>query len=369
MFRNKKQTPDELNPYANAKKQNAFITWFLKHKKVTIPVSILLALAIGYAVIFFAFLNKPEPSPEPRKQETKEKVVAEPVKYYSPLTGIEVASEADTNKPITAVILENTPAARPQSGLQEAEVVYEAVTEGGITRFLAFYQQSQPELIGPVRSLRPFFVDALAPYDAGVLHVGGSKEALDEIRNGNYKDLDQFFNGGTYWRSTDRYAPHNVYTNSQNVAALNATKGYTESTPKPMPRAEEAPKVAVEPTATPQFDVHVSGQLYDSTWIYDAASGTYQRHQAGGPHLDREKGQVTAEVVVTLNQNLSAAGGGRYNYQTTGTGTGTVNYKGNAYPVNWHKADRSAQYSFTSAHDNQEFLLPKGSTWFTAVPQ
>lgn len=369
MFKKKKQSPDELNPYANAKKKNAFVAWYTEHKKATAPATILLLFAIGYAVFFFAFLNTPEPKPEPRKQEDKEEVVEEPTKYYSPLTGVEVASEADTKKPINAVILENTPAARPQSGLQEAEVVYEGATEGGITRFLAIYQQNQPELIGPVRSLRPFFVDAVAPYDAGVLHVGGSKEALDEIRNGNYRDLDQFFNGGTYWRSTDRYAPHNVYTNSQNITALNQAKGYETSNPKPMPRAEADPIVSVAPTPTPQFNVHVSGPMYDSTWIFDAASGVYHRHQGGGPHTDREKGQITAEVVVTLNQSFSAVGGGRYNYQTTGTGTGTVHYKGNAYPVNWHKADRQSQYSFTSAHDNQEFLLPKGVTWFTAVPQ
>lgn len=369
MFNRKKPTSDDLNPYAGVRKQNAFAAWYLKHKKATIPVTILLILTIGYAVFFFVFLNQPEPEPEPVKEEKKEEVEeVEPVKYYSPLTGVEVPTEADTTKPINAVILENTPAARPQSGLQEAELVYEATTEAGITRFLAFYQQNQPELIGPVRSLRPSFIDWLAPYEASVLHVGGSKEALDEIRNGQYRDLDQFFNGGSYWRSTDRYAPHNVYTNSTNIAAMNEAKGYTSSNPQPQPRGDEIPAEATTATPSAEFSVHVSGPTYDSHWHYDPNTGHYNRSQAGQPHTDREKGQITAEVVVVLNQDWYPAGGSRIKFHTTGTGSATIWHKGTQYEANWRKADKNSQYTFTSTTTNEELLLPRGKTWITVKP-
>ena len=77
---------------------------------------------------------------------------------------------------------------------KHAEVVYEAIAEGGITRFEAFYQQNKPQLIGPVRSVRPYYIDWAVPYQPSFAHVGGSAVALKEIRNGKYRDLDQFFN-------------------------------------------------------------------------------------------------------------------------------------------------------------------------------
>src|SRR5690606_11343443 len=141
----------------------------------------------------------------------------------------EVKNKEATTQEVTAIMIENSPDARPQSGLKESGVVFEAIAEGGITRFQVLYQEDKPQLIGPVRSLRPYFVEWAAPFDASIAHIGGSYNALQEVRNGQYKDIDQFFNGDTYWRSTDRYAPHNVYTNFKNLDALNTKKGFTVS--------------------------------------------------------------------------------------------------------------------------------------------
>lgn len=152
-------------------------------------------------------------------------------KFYSPLSGVLVADQAATKRAVTAVMIENSPDARPQSGLAEADVVFEAVAEGGITRFIALYQNSRPSLIGPVRSLRAYYADWAAGFDPSVAHVGGSGDALTMIRSGNYGvDIDQFFNAGAYWRANDRAAPHNVYTNFEKLDALNASKNHTTST-------------------------------------------------------------------------------------------------------------------------------------------
>jgi len=128
-------------------------------------------------------------------------------KYYSPLTGEQVADEAATKQVVTAIMIENSPDARPQSGIKDAGVVYEAIAEGGITRFLTLHQQDKPQLVGPVRSLRIYFLDWLAPYNASVAHVGGSADALAEVRNGSYRDIDQFFNADSYWRSVRSQRP------------------------------------------------------------------------------------------------------------------------------------------------------------------
>ncbi|MEO5949287.1 MAG: DUF3048 domain-containing protein, partial [Candidatus Saccharimonas sp.] len=191
-------------------------------------------LVIGAVLIFSALIVIAIIFATPQKaidttpiKVTTKKVVA-PV-YYSPLTGLEVADEAITKQAVTGIMIENSPDARPQSGLKDAGIIYEAVAEGGITRFLAIYQEAKPQLIGPVRSVRMYYVDWIAAYNASIAHIGGSAAALKEVRNGSYRDIDQFFNAPYYWRATDRYAPHNVYTSFAKLDALNAAKGYTSS--------------------------------------------------------------------------------------------------------------------------------------------
>ena len=115
-------------------------------------------------------------------------------------------------------MIENSPDARPQSGIKQAGVVYEAIAEGGITRFLALYQEAKPGLIGPVRSVRMYYVDWAAPYNASIAHIGGSAAALAEVRNGNYRDIDQFFNSGSYWRAIA--TPRTMYTPTLSASTL-----------------------------------------------------------------------------------------------------------------------------------------------------
>ena len=215
MFKKKQKLPPRvIIEDGQVKKEN----WFKRHKKLVIILSVvgLLVVAGGTAAGLYFFTQKPddttanvvEPKPEPEP---------EPVIYYSPLTGSEVADEAVTTQAVTGMMIENSPDARPQSGLKDSGVVFEAIAEGGITRFLVLYQEQKPQLIGPVRSVRMYYVDWIAAFNASVGHIGGSAAALAEVRNGNYRDIDQFFNAGAYWRATDRYAPHNVYTSFENL--------------------------------------------------------------------------------------------------------------------------------------------------------
>lgn len=287
-------------------------------------------------------------------------------KYYSPLTGELVKDEAATTKPVTAIMIENSPDARPQSGLKAAEVVYEAVAEGGITRFLALYQQHQPSLVGPVRSVRMYYVDWLTPYDASVAHVGGSYNALKVVRNGKYRDIDQFFNPEYYWRASDRYAPHNVYTSFAKLNALNKAKGYKKSHPKSFERADTEPPAKLNAKTV---DVNISSSQYNSRYVYEKKAGVYKRFLGGVPHMDREKGLITAKVVVVLrvNMKLVLEDGYRESITTSGKGTAYVFQNGTATKLTWHKPTRSAQLSFTDAK-GKPFELARGTTWISAVP-
>lgn len=338
--------------------------WVKRHRTLTYIIVGVLLILIASGITFALLYQKPVAVSVAHVQKPKPK--PKPVVYYSPLTGEPVPDEAATKQAVTAIMIENSPDARPQSGLKQAGIIYEAVAEGGITRFLTLHQQDKPQLIGPVRSLRIYYVDWLAPYNASVAHVGGSAGALQEIRNGSYRDIDQFFNAGSYWRATDRYAPHNVYTSFAKLDALNAAKGYTTSSFSGFPRADAKPSSA--PNAT-NITINISGPLYNTSYTYDKTTDCYNRFLAGAPHTDREEGQITPCVVIALKVDMTNVfeDGYRESVTTVGSGQAVIFQNGTAQEVTWHKPDRASQLTFTDSA-GKEVPLVRGQTWITAVP-
>src|SRR5581483_6348891 len=116
----------------------------------------------------------------------------QPTTVASTLTGLPVDPSVNKRQ-VTAVMIENSLDARPQSGLDQAGIVFEALAEGGVTRFMALFQDTQPDYIGPVRSARPYYIQWLLGYDAAYAHVGGSPDALNDITAWHVKDLNQFY--------------------------------------------------------------------------------------------------------------------------------------------------------------------------------
>jgi hypothetical protein len=286
----------------------------------------------------------------------------EPTTVASRLTGIQVEPELN-ELPVTAVMIENSPDARPQSGLREAGVVYEAIAEGGITRFVSLYLESQPGRIGPVRSVRPYYIDFFAPYDAAIAHVGGSPQALAQIRREGIKDLDQFQNPGAYRRDSNRYAPHNMYTSRKQLLQVHKTRGYTKSDFTGFPRKQD------EPSESPNartIDLSISGFLYNPRFTYDAKSNSYKRAMAGRPHVDEPSGkQIAPKVVVAI---VSPHGySGIYSvYKTTGSGKAYIFQDGVVIEGVWEKSGRKSQYKFGDKN-GAPVAFNAGQTWLTLV--
>ena len=340
--------------------------WVKKHPKKAYPLMALGLILISGGITTAVLLGLEKPAPKVAVKKVAAKPKPKPV-YYSLLSGEVVPDEASIKKPVTAIMIENSPDARPQSGLKDAEVVYEAIAEGGITRFLAIYQQHKPQLIGPVRSVRPYYLDWVAPYNASIAHVGGSSKALKTVRNGSFRDIDQFFNAGTYWRATDRYAPHNVYTSFAKLDQLNAAKGYVSSTPLAFERANDAKEVPTQDGT--QINIKISGPLYNSTYAYDPTTKLYARSQAGAPHTDREAGQIQAKVVIALRVTMSQVfeDGYRESIGTTGSGEAMIFQNGQAIKATWTKNSAAEQLTFTDAA-GKIIPLARGTTWISAVP-
>lgn len=323
-------------------------------------VIILLGAGIAWAVV------ATQPSPKLDRTPIKVSKKTPPPVYYSPLTGMKVADKATTEQAVTAIMIENSPDARPQSGIKQAGIVYEAIAEGGITRFLAVYQESKPQLIGPVRSVRMYYVDWAAPYNASIAHIGGSAAALAEVRNGNYRDIDQFFNAGSYWRASDRAAPHNVYTSFEKLDALNQSKGYTTSSFNGFTRQNGKPATTSNATSV---DIDISSTWYNTHYDYDVSSNTYLRSAGGEASNDREEGRIGPAVVIAMRVDMSKIfeDGWRENITTTGTGSAVVFQNGVATEVTWRKNSRTEPLQFENAA-GKPIALNRGQTWIAAVP-
>ncbi len=332
-----------------------------RHKVIVIVLALLVIVASG--LIARSLLGgSSEAAIDVNKNEKKVLTVA------SPLSGVQVNPEL-AKRPVTAIMIENSPDARPQSGIADAGVIFEAIAEGGITRFITLYQDSQPQHIGPVRSLRPYYIDWAAAFDASIVHIGGSPDALAQIRSGG-KDLDQFFNAGSFWRESSRPAPHNVYTSFEKLDALNKSKGYTSSTFTPWPRKVDQ-KLATPMAKT--IDLAISSAAFNVHYDYDPTYNFYRRSEGGRAHIaisaagDKSGVQLAPKVVIALVVPYSIVDrSGHGGYEVNGSGPVYIFQDGFVVQGTWSKVDRSSQLTFKDT-TGQPIELNAGQTWVSAV--
>jgi len=338
--------------------------WKRLSKKQWIIIGVVLALLLsggGYAWWKISHKSKPAATKQPTKQAALQPT-PQPTTVASNLTGVQV-DPAINQRPITAIMIENSPDARPQSGIIYAGVVFEAIAEGGITRFLTLFQDSEPDYIGPVRSVRPYYIQWLSGFNASVAHVGGSADALNKLKQWGIKDLDQSFNPGAFWRISSRFAPHNVYTSIAKLRELQVQKGFMQSTYTGFPRKTDAPSVT--PTAR-SIDFNISGALYNPHFDYDRATNSYKRSEGGKPHVDEKTNiQITPKVVVGLV--LQQGNAGIYTtYETIGSGQAFIFQDGVVTPATWRKTANEQQFTFSDPSGAPIKFNPD-QTWISAV--
>jgi len=342
-----------------------FFSWSpSKREGIALAVLVIL-LGTGSS---FALLHQPSPAPPTVVAPKKKVVVATTVP--STLSGLPVNPSVNQT-PVTGVMIENSTFARPQSGLGQAGVVFEAIAEGGVTRFLALFQDTSPDNVGPIRSARPYYVQWALGFDAGYAHVGGSPDALQDIKSWNVRDLDQFHNGGSYHRVSSRDAPHNVYTSIATLNQLEKSKGYNTSSFTGFERKKDAPLKV--PTAK-TINLTLSGPVYDASYTYDATTNTYKRSEGGAPHIDANTNtQIAPKVVIAMVVPyslgaLDSSGAYYSDYTVIGSGPVYVFQDGGVTTGTWAKTSNNTQISFTDSSGNPIKLNP-GQTWITAVAQ
>lgn len=336
-------------------------------KKQWIIFSVVVAVVLAGGVSAYLLLHhKPAPKPAVVVKPAPKPQPA-PAPLVSTLTGLPISDASVNQRPVTGVMIENSTDARPQSGLDQAGVVFEAIAEGGITRFLALFQDTQPDYIGPVRSVRPYYIQWALGFDAALAHVGGSPEGLQDMKDWNVKNLDQFAGGAYFQRVSSRYAPHNVYTSIAKLNQYEAAKGYGAPKYTGFERKKDAP--GVSPNAK-SINLTLSGYYFNVHYDYDSTTNTYKRSEAGKPHTVADAAgkqtQLAPKVVVALVMPYGLEADDLHSsYATIGSGPAYIFQDGTVTVGTWKKSDRNAQFSFEQ--NGSTIKLNPGQTWITAL--
>ena len=216
-----------------------------------------------------------------------------------------------------------------------------------------------------MRSARPYFVDWVEGFDAYYGHVGGSEAGKNRARSLGDRDVDQFVNSSYYYRSTDRFAPHNVYTTNELLQEMMDDRGNVESDFKGFPRKEEA---AAETPQARDITVNVSSGLYEVGYTYDSKTNSYLRRLGGTAHRDRETlEQINPKNVVVIKVATSFLANNRLGMTTVGSGDAWIFTDGNVTKGTWSKTARVNQIEFKT-NGGASINLNPGSTWITAIP-
>ena len=316
----------------------------------------------------------PTPEPSPMPNDGPE----------NPLTGMPISEEWVNSRPI-AIMLNNLKAALPQQGQSQADIIYECLAEGGITRMLGVYQTVEGVgTIGSVRSSRPYYLELALGHDAVYLHAGGSEDAYADIKAWGVTALDcvrgpyegKAPGSNLFWRDAERKktmsSEHTVVTNGETILNLFPTytfrqehqDGYSyvqafadDGTPV---NGETAGKIAVP------FSSYKTG-----VFTYDAETGKYLVEEYGKAYIDGNTGeQVGVTNVLVLKTACGIIKGdelGHISVTVTGSGDGYFACGGKIIPIHWTKADRNSQYVYTTT-DGKPLTLGRGSSYVNIVP-
>ncbi len=289
-----------------------------------------------------------------------------------------------------AVMVENHLDARPIIGLSRADVIYEAVAEGGITRHMAVFLCQDAGDIAPVRSARTYYIDWLSEYNALYAHVGGANnsggninpkaDALGQIRQYGINDMDQFGLGfPTYWRGTDKLAPHNVHSTTTKLwqSAKDHKWGPEDDKGVRWDKNFQMWKFKDEAALTNRGDQKpivvpfwTSQPDYTETWTYDKDNNVYKRNYGSDPAIDPlTSEQLSAKDLIIQFQQETRTGDvdGHLLYGTKGTGQALIFMDGKVTVGKWVKADRLSRTKFVDSK-GKEIELNRGQIWIETVP-
>lgn len=281
----------------------------------------------------------------------------------SPYTGEPVDEKTYKNTAVMAII-ENSNDARPQSGLVDADIVYETMAEGGIPRFIALFQKNSPAKIGPIRSARPYFINIAREYNLPFGHCGYSDEAKSMIEKNKLMSINEFFFTGFYWRDRDRKAPHNLYTSAKRLRDAAASRGYiTEA--KAKPNFNKGFWESTSHSMASSLNLKLN-KYYSTSYIYK--DGKYYKSMNNIDSLNKEDNKPIAvsNIVVQATSIKLQSDNLHLEVSIVGEGTGYVFSNGKYTKMKWSKKDVGSPTVLTDENGLNIPFSP-GNTWWHII--
>lgn len=258
-----------------------------------------------------------------------------------------------------------------QSGIQDAYIVYEIITEGGITRLMGVFKDVNTERIGTIRSARAYFLDYALENDAIYMHIGGSPEALSDIRTLGVNDLN---GDGTFRdKSLGLATEHTAFASMTSINEKIAAKNYRDTTNKELllNYSVDELDLSSKEGAIPASNVYISfSNSKSTTFTYDAENKVYKRFQNDKAHTDYvTKNQYTAKNIITYQvSNSTYDYKGRQTLNNIGSGTGYFISNGYAVPITWEKKGRADQTVYKYLN-GEEITVNDGNTHIEIQPK
>lgn len=282
------------------------------------------------------------------------------------LSGMPCPSRVD--RQLVAAMIENTPASRPQMrGLVDAPIVYEAMAEGGITRFLAIFDCQPLTRVGPIRSARPYYVDWAAEYGAGYLHAGGSPAALTLLDTAPVYRINE--DGAILFRDEAFPKPHNLFADLTKFRTLLADVRWrdTLTTPRFGAMGLAAP-VSARPLSG--VTLHFSNADFRVDYTWDTQKNVYVRHLGGVPHVDADGRAITPTNLIVQFTDYGVIEGdakSRLDFRTTGEGTAWFFSRGKYWTGVWRKPIGTNLPTSFFDSDGVPVSLSVGQTWIEVI--
>lgn len=309
----------------------------------------------------------PSPTPSPSAAPSPSPSTSPTPSGRFVLTG-EPTDDPRATEPVLAVKIDNAPRAFPQSGLDAADIVYEEVIEGGVTRFLALFHSEVPEVVGPVRSARLVDAEVLPAYRPVLAYSGARGEVTGALADTDAIGLVADPGGDPFFREDGRPSPHNLYVSTVGVLG----RGADDSEVAPASSGlvyGPAPEGGAAATA---LDIRMSG-FQETGWDYDVEAEVYRRSSRGEPFEVTGAGRVGAANVVVVLTDLGVGGccdtAGQSYVETrvTGEGQAVVLRDGRRFDVRWSKPSTDDHLVLQSA-DGTPLPLAPGPTWIHLAP-
>lgn len=341
-----------------------------KKKKIIIISLIIIFFIIAGTILAFKILNKPVENQQ-ENEKTSKKV--EKKELYIPLSGEKTDTYVAENSPVFAIMIPNdTYGGRPQTGLKDAGIIYESLTEGGITRFLALYQGENVDKIGPIRSLRLHFLSVAAGYNAAIVHVGGNDDALVKVGSNNekYKNLDQMATNKYFYRDytyNKKGNPNTMYVSLEDLQKLSDEKKYKQTSDfEPFERKD---KKITEGEEANYIDIKISTSEFNPIYNYDETTNTYLRSYENNTKAeDSKEGQIAPNVVVVMKMDFYTGEQNCQIAQTNGKGDAIVFQDGYVIKCYWEKESDFSSVKLVDAN-GKNIKLTRGQTFISMIPK